>query len=282
VFPHNPKQANLPATSNKITAVTFDLWQTLLLDNREQGQARALVRLEGAQDALGRFGEHYDLEHIRQAYRACYRRCHQIRDEERDISFREQVETFINNISPGLVDRLDQGTLEDIVRIYADSFLVHPPRPHAEAVPVLRALHEMGMRLGLISNTGMTPGTTFRTFLEHHGILDYFDILTFSDEVRLAKSSTEIFLMTLRAMGVSPTEAVHVGDHVVNDVVGAKRSGLKTVWITGFYEREDPSDPESEPDASVADLGLVVSAIAGLSGRGPRPGPYAPDPVHDN
>jgi putative hydrolase of the HAD superfamily len=267
---------------HQITAVTFDLWQTLLLDTRERGQARALVRLEGAQDALGRFGEVYGLEHIREAYRACYRHCHQIRDEERDISFREQVETFVNNTSPGLVDRLDQGTLEDILQIYADSFLVHPPRPHAEAVPVLRALQDMGLRLGLISNTGMTPGATFRTFLEHHGILEYFDILTFSDEVRLAKPSTEIFLMTLRAMGVSPTEAVHVGDHVVNDVVGAKRSGLKAVWITGFYEREDPSDPGSEPDASVADLGLVVSAIAELSGRGSHTGPYAPDPVHDD
>tara|TARA_B100000315_G_scaffold19748_2_gene17383 strand:+ start:1252 stop:2058 length:807 start_codon:yes stop_codon:yes gene_type:complete len=263
---------------NQITAVTFDLWQTLLLDNREMGRARALVRLKGAQDALGRFGEEYDLEHIREAYRACYRRCHQIRDDERDISFREQVETFINNVSPGLVDRLDRGTIEEILRIYADSFFVHPPQPHAEAIPVLRALQRMGLRLGLISNTGMTPGTTFRTFLKQKGILGYFDTLTFSDEVRLAKPSTEIFLMTLRTMGISPAQAVHVGDHAVNDVVGAKRSGLKTVWITGFYEREDPSDPRSEPDAAVSDLGQVVAAIVELSGRGPLADPGAPDP----
>jgi putative hydrolase of the HAD superfamily len=266
----------------EITAVTFDLWQTLLLDNREQGRARTLVRLKGAQDALGRFGEAYDLEHIREAYRACYRRCHQIRDDQRDISFREQVEIFIDNISPGLVRRLDQGTTEDIVRIYADSFLVHPPAPHTDALPVLRALQAMGMRLGLISNTGMTPGATFRTFLKQKGILEYFDILTFSDEVRLAKPSTEIFLMTLRAMGISPAQTVHVGDHVVNDVVGGNRSGLKTVWITGFYEREDPSDPESEPDAAVSDLGLVVSAIAELSGSRPLADPGAPDPVRND
>ncbi len=278
LFPGNREQVDLA----EITTVTFDLWQTLLLDTRETGQARALVRLEGAQDALGRFGEAYNLEHIREAYRACDRRCHQIRDEERDISFREQVETFINNISPGLAGRLDQSTFDDIVRIYADSFLVHPPAPHVEAFPVLRALRAMGMRLGMISNTGTTPGSTFRTFLEQHGLLGHFDTLTFSDEVRLAKPSTEIFLMTLRAMGVSPAQAVHVGDHVTNDVVGAKRAGLKTVWITGFYEREDPSDPESEPDAAVPDLGLVVSAIARLSGQGPNARPGAPDPVQNS
>ena len=89
-----------------MTTVTFDLWQTLLLDNRELGRARAQVRLEGAQNALKQFGEEYDLEHIREAYRSCYRHCHAVRDQNLDVSFREQVEVFIGNISPGLVDRL--------------------------------------------------------------------------------------------------------------------------------------------------------------------------------
>ena len=69
----------MPETLNQITAVTFDLWQTLLLDNRELGSARAMVRLEGTQQALNRFGEAYELEHIREAYRACYQHCRLIR-----------------------------------------------------------------------------------------------------------------------------------------------------------------------------------------------------------
>ena len=50
-----------------ITAVTFDLWQTLLLDNRELGRARAQVRLDGAQAALRKVDLEYDLDHIRDA-----------------------------------------------------------------------------------------------------------------------------------------------------------------------------------------------------------------------
>lgn len=249
----------------QISVVTFDLWQTLLLDNRELGRARAQVRLEGAQQALQNFGEEYDLDHIREAYRACYRYCHKVREQNLDVSFREQVEIFINKISPGLVDRLPEEITREIIRAYADSFFVHPPLPHADATAVLSGIKKMGLSIGLISNTGMTPGATFRRYLDERGMLRYFDILTFSDEVKLAKPSDEIFLMTLRALGASPAESVHVGDHVQNDVVGANRAGMKTIWIEGFYSREDSGDPNSEPDITVSGLGLVVSAVAKLA-----------------
>ena len=98
-------------------------------------------------------------------------------------------------------------------------------------------------------------------------MLDFFETLTFSDEVRLAKPSDEIFLLTLRSLGAAPGETVHVGDHVLNDVVGAKHCGLKTIWITGFYENENPSDPDSQPDVTVAELGLVPQALAKLAGE---------------
>ena len=251
----------------EITTVTFDLWQTLLLDNRELGQARTLLRLEGAIEALARFGEDYGLDQVQEAYRACYRQCRKVREDGLDVSFREQVEIFINGISAGLVWRLDPQTLDDIVRAYDEPFLSHPPLPHSQAITVLEGLKTMGLRMGLISNTGMTPGSTFRTYLEQQGMLRYFDTLTFSDEVGVSKPSDEIFLMTLRALDVEPAQTVHVGDHVKNDVVGANRLGMKTVWITGFYEREDPTDAASQPDAAVDDLGLVVEAVAQLSGR---------------
>jgi putative hydrolase of the HAD superfamily len=252
----------------EITAVTFDLWQTLLLDNRDLGQARALIRLEGAQNAISRFGESYDLEHIREAYRACYRECRRIREEFLDVSFREQVEMFINNIDDGLVGRLDEETILEVVRTYADSFWVHPPVPHTDAQAVLQGVNAMGLGIGLISNTGMTPGETFRQYMDQQGLLEYFDVLTFSDEVKMSKPAEEIFHMTLSSLGAMPAQTVHVGDHVKNDVVGANRCGLKTVWITGFYENEDPSNPDTHPDETVDGLGQVTQAIARLAGRG--------------
>ena len=257
-------------TPGPITSVTFDLWQTLLLDNRELGRARAQVRLDGAQNALRSAGKEFDVEFIREAYRLCYRQCHKIREDSLDVSFREQVEMFINNIEPGLVEYLDEETIQEIYRAYSDSFFVYPPLPHVDAVAVLRDVKAMGLTIGLISNTGMTPGEAFRRYLDQQGMLEYFDTLTFSDEVKLSKPSDEIFKLTLRSMGAEPHLTAHVGDHVQNDVVGANRCGLKTVWITGFYENENPSDPLSHPDATVSQLGMVVPALAQLAGK-PNP-----------
>ena len=250
---------------SRITTVTFDLWQTLLLDNPTLGRARTGVRLEGAQKALREFGEEYDLEHIREAYRSCFRYCRRIRDENRDISFREQVQCFVGNIATGLVERLPEAVTEEIVRAYRDSFFVYPPQPHSDARRVLREVKEAGFRIGLISNTGMTPGTAFRRFLEQHKLLDYFDALTFSDEVGLAKPGAGIFLMTLEQLGAEPGASVHVGDHVANDVVGANLVGMRTVWIEGFYGRPEGAGKEADPDAAVAHLGLVPAAIGELA-----------------
>ena len=102
------------------------------------------------------------------------------------------MDVFINNISPGLLDRLrhetTRETIQEITRAYSDAFFVHPPVPHAEGVRVLEGIRDMGLNIGLISNTGMTPGTAFRRFLDQHKLLHYFDTLTFSDEVKLGQA----------------------------------------------------------------------------------------------
>ena len=250
-----------------ITTVTFDLWQTLLVDNRELGLTRSNARLDGVRQILSGFGEDFEAGHISEAYWECYRQCAAIREELRDVSFPEQIGLFIENISPGLGHRLTEDALSEVTRVYADSFLDYPPPAHADALKVLRGVRKMGLQIGMISNTGMTPGTTFRTYLYNTGMLGYFDALTFSDEVKMSKPASEIFMLTLRAMKSTPEQAVHVGDSVRNDVAGAKLCGLKTIWITGFSERDDPSDPATEPDETVNQLADVVPAIERICAR---------------
>ena len=247
----------------KITSVTFDLWQTLLMDNQEQGRARMQVRLDGAVAALAKIGRDFDPEHVREAYRACYRTCHAIREENRDVSFGQQVAFFIGHIEEGLLEQLPANTVAEITSAYCDSFYVFPPRVHEEAEEVLRQVKSAGYRVGLISNTGMTPGYAFRTFLAEKGLARYFDVMAYSDEMLLAKPSVPMFQRTLEELGAEPDETVHVGDHLRNDVLGAKEAGLHTIWIETHDDRREPV--EVVPDVTVKTLGEVADGVRRLA-----------------
>jgi putative hydrolase of the HAD superfamily len=85
--------------------------------------------------------------------------------------------------------------------------------------------------IGLISNTGITPGYVLRGLLADYGLLPYFRILTFSDEARLAKPAEEIFRCTLEALEVQAAEAVFVGDMPELDVVGPQAVRMWAVQV---------------------------------------------------
>ena len=249
-----------------LTTVTFDLWQTLILDSPELGRPRARVRLEGALAALVQEGRGYTLDEVIQASRRCYQRCDAVRNAGGDLTFDEQVDVFLEEIDRGLPGSISAATRVQIARRYADSYLEHPPAIDEWAEGTLRALKERGLKLGLICNTGATPGATQRVFLAQTGLGRHFDTLTFSDEERLSKPSARIFHITLARLGAAPEETVHVGDHPVNDVVGAKRAGLRAVWL----RRDGARQPDIPPDAFIDSLRDAPEAIALLAAALPQ------------
>ena len=244
-----------------IDSVTFDLWQTLILDDRELGRARTRRRLEGALEALNDAKYDFSFEQLQEAYRSCFRTCRAIHSEEKDVTFDEQVHIFIDNIDENLSQRLDNQVVERITYWYAEAFFDFPPPVVSGAYEVLEKVSQAGYKLGLISNTGMTPGRLFRRYLAQHNILDFFHTLTFSDEVKLCKPSTEMFHMTLKSLGSSPERSVHVGDHIANDVVGARRAGMRVVLV-GEAEWQEQAE---EPHLQVPTLGDVPQALEELA-----------------
>ena len=251
-----------------LAAVTFDLWQTLILEDRELGLKRAQLRIDGAYEALSDAGREFSPEHLWEAYRNCALTCNATRAQGNDISFAEQVDIFIERIGPGLYRELSDETVQRIGTAYDRAFCSYPPPLHPQAAATLSRLKEMGYSLGLISNTGMTPGATFRRYMEQLGVLGYFNALVFSDEVRLAKPSQKIFRLALETLEASTSRTVHVGDDRTNDVEGAKMAGLKAIWISNAGGSEvDTAAAQSGliPDVTVSGLGEVVDAVEALA-----------------
>ena len=254
----------------RISAVTFDLWQTLILDTRENGIARSNLRLSGTREILQSAKLDYDLTEIQQAYEKCSDYCREIRNSHKDIYFDQQVEVFIRFIDPTLLKKLSRQAIDQIRETYCDAFFSYPPFPHPDAVEVLFSIKNMGLKLGMISNTSMTPGYAFRQFLNEHRLLEYFDILPFSDEVLVSKPSTKIFHRTLDELDVSPAQTVHVGDHPITDVNGANWAGLVSIWIEGFYKNDEFGVSSIKADVNVQDLKEVPNAITELLTSGSR------------
>ena len=98
-------------------------------------------------------------------------------------------------------------------------------RPCAGAVQVLRALQARGVKVGLVSNY---DGRLHRVVAEL-GLAPYFAAVVVSSEAGWAKPSPRIYAAALAALGVSPAEALMVGDRPKEDVAGATSAGLRAL-----------------------------------------------------
>ncbi|MEX2543246.1 MAG: HAD family hydrolase, partial [Trueperaceae bacterium] len=67
---------------------------------------------------------------------------------------------------------------------------------------------------------------------EATGIAEYFDSILISGNLGFAKPDPRIFSLAADSLGVSSRECIFVGDNPERDIVGAGRSGMRTVWIS--------------------------------------------------
>jgi putative hydrolase of the HAD superfamily len=109
----------------------------------------------------------------------------------------------------------------------------------------LAALSERGIRLGIICDVGFTPSPVLLRHLERHGLLEYFDHWSFSDEVGCYKPDRAIFQHALAGLGARAETTAHVGDLRRTDVAGALAMGMTAVRYTGVFD----DDPANGPDA---------------------------------
>jgi putative hydrolase of the HAD superfamily len=110
---------------------------------------------------------------------------------------------------------------------------------------LLEAVRARGLKIGLVSNTA-SPEWLLRPVLERQGIAERVDAVVLSSEVGKRKPHPAIFERALSELGVRSEEAVHVGDRLDADVLGASRVGIKTVQALWF--RADDAHVDVEPD----------------------------------
>jgi len=240
----------------KTTAVTFDLWDTLIKEVPGGSDRVASLRIHRIADLLEGIGRPHDVDEVAEAYRKTGTFLELTWGKARDMPVRDHVLFMLSCIECRLPGKMTNEDIADVERVYADSILDHPPELLPGAKDALRAASETGFKVGLISNTGKTPGSTLRTLMESMGVLAHFQVTTFSNEVMVRKPAEAAFRVTLEQMKVPPKAAVHIGDDPDADIVGARRVGMRAVQVM-----EHARGKAAEADASVQTLGDVQRAL---------------------
>jgi HAD superfamily hydrolase (TIGR01549 family) len=124
---------------------------------------------------------------------------------------------------------------------------------YEDTLPVLAALREHGLKIGLVSNTGRD----LDAFVAHHA-LDV-DAAVGSAKHGKTKPHPAIFLSALELLEVRAEEAAMVGDSPEDDVEGAQALGMQAFLV-------DREDRFPELEGRLPDL-LALPAALGLSGR---------------
>ena len=99
-------------------------------------------------------------------------------------------------------------------------------------------------KLGLISDTGYSPGTHLRKLMKDNDILDYFTSFSFSNETGVSKPHEKAFNTILHELNINPSHSLHIGDIERTDVVGANNTGMISVLFTGVDSEFERNNPE--------------------------------------
>ncbi|MCX6647928.1 MAG: HAD family hydrolase [Candidatus Bathyarchaeota archaeon] len=205
-----------------IKAITFDLWNTLLVEKSYTEKRIAILA-----EALGAEGQRVNWEALRFAYSASQRKHDELWSKEYcHYPLAERLDDVLN----GAGVTLNHASKTHVTERFGGLIREDPPALTEGAADTVSRLSPR-FKLGIISDTGITTGNQIRRLFEGLGILHQFTATVFSDETTLCKPRREAFDAALNGLKVAPGEALHVGDLLRTDVAGAKAAGMKGVWL---------------------------------------------------
>ncbi len=149
-------------------------------------------------------------------------------DNIRDTIFRQLDACCVFLKKLGVHEHIDQIAWEVLQYEHA-LFSRNNATLYEDVLPTLDRLQQMNLKMGIISNWD----TPLHAMVEGLGLAPYFEVIVASHDqrVRSAKPDAAIFEYALNAVGVSPEEAVHVGDSFEADIMGAHAAGIRAILL---------------------------------------------------
>ena len=226
-------------SSSKIKAVTFDLWDTVFIDEsdepkrKEKGLAAKSVERRNLVETFLSRHQPISREEIELAYSVT------------DAAFRHvwytqnvtwEVPERLSVMLKGLDRELPEDEFNELVRLHEEMELEISPDIAANIESALAGLSKK-YKLGVISDTIFSPGRVLKGILEKYDLIKYFDVFIFSDEAGCAKPNPIVFEKAAEGLGVALNEIVHIGDRREKDIDGPHAVGAKGIYTTVIKNR---------------------------------------------
>ncbi len=131
-----------------------------------------------------------------------------------------------------------------------------------EASPLFAALHERGIKVGVLSNT-LWPRAEHDRVFRRDGVLDLLDGTVYTSEIEWTKPHPEAFRAALDAVGCTdPGRAVFVGDRLFDDIHGARSVGMRAVFVPhSDIPEHQRGTVDGTPDAVIHRLAELLPLI---------------------
>lgn len=247
----------------RITTLTFDLWNTLYSDAGLAGSVVRPHRLALLTELLASRDVHPSEDDLLRAYRASFDAYMAAWTTGAHFGAREHVAFILGYF--GAREASTAGERDETERVICateDAVALAPPELLPGVQQTIPALALAGYRLGIISDTSLTPGRVLKGFLKEDGLLDCFSAFTFSDETGFPKPDARMFEVTLTGLGARPAEAAHVGDTPRTDIAGARALGMTTIRCAGSADHPEPP----EADYIIKDHREIPAILEQLAG----------------
>jgi histidinol phosphatase-like enzyme len=145
------------------------------------------------------------------------------------------------------------------------------------AARAMRHIIDAGLAQGLLADAqSFTTVQLQRGLSAQDGAASLEELLTdgltiLSCDVRGRKPSERLFRQALEALAakdISPSEVLHVGSRIVQDLIPARRLGMKTALFAGdkaslHATPKQLKEPASRPDVLLTELEQIIEVVSG-------------------
>ncbi len=132
----------------------------------------------------------------------------------------------------------------------------------ADAHQTLKALKKQGCRLALLSNAA--DDADVQSLVDQNNLRQYFSFIRSSAAAGYRKPHRQLFEESLKSLNLRPQQCLMVGDTLDADILGAKKTGIYSVWITRRVNKNTRSLADIRPDAIVQSLSEVPPLVKAI------------------